>query len=319
MTLNQLFLFQIGPITISFSTLISFIVGVFIGLILTILIYLLFVISSLKSKKFFVKTENDDLKIEEVKELVLTTQKSYKDKELRGDTGRMTYCYHLSKDLAYAIAVRFYPKSKHPFLELSVNELTILTGYITNRVNELLNHRGIRMLRKLKVSTIVNISTKKKEVEESKAFQTSVVIGKNLSKAKYVFNLLNPINWGRKIIVDRVMNIVVDQICLAILSIVGEETYKIYSKKVFNKDVEIDTGSDEFIEQMSDTIKDAALEMDSSISVFKDNSYRLKRPIYFENKKKEDRLVSFDKDMALMKKSVEQVEVMNYEEKNSEN
>lgn len=118
------------------------------------------------------------------------------------------------------------------------------------------------MLRKLKVSTIVSISTKKKEVEESKAFQTTMVISQNLNKMKYVLNVLNPLNWGRKLIVDRIMNIVVDQICLVIISIVGEETYKIYSKKVFHKEVEIDTGSNEFIEEMTDKIKTAAMELD---------------------------------------------------------
>lgn len=307
MALNLMILFKIGPVTISFSTLISFIVGVFIGLILTVLIYLLVVVSSLKTKKFFVRTENDDLTTEEVKSMVLMTQKSYKDKELRGDLSRTSYCYQLSRDLAYGIAVRFYPNSKHPFLELSVNELTLLTGYITKRVNDLLNHKGIRMIRKLKVSTIVNLTTKKKEIEESKVFQTSVVIGKTLSKAKYVLNLLNPVNWGRKLIVDKLMNVLLDQICLVVLSIVGEETYKIYSKKVFDKDVEIDTGTDQFIEDMSNTIKDAAMEMDASMQFQRISSLEMKRPVYILEKQEYKSYVSFDSSLPLMHKNEEEI------------
>lgn len=274
-----MFLWQIGPIEFNFSTIISFLIGIVIGFILTLLIYALAVVSSLKTKNYFAKTDKDDLKAEEVKDMVLQTQKAYKDKELRGESSRMNYCYRLGKDLAYGIAVRFYPDSKHPFLELSINELTLLTGYITSRVNELLDHKGIRMLRKLKLSTIANISTKKKDIEESKAFQTSMVIGKSLNKAKYVLNFLNPLNWGRKLIVDKVMNVILDQICLVILAIVGEETYKIYSKKVFHQEQEIDTGSDAFIEEMSNSIKDAAREMDTNISVSEDQSKHFKKKI----------------------------------------
>lgn len=264
MGLEYYFLFQIGNIKIDFSTIISFLLGAVMGFIILLLVYALAVVSSIRTKNFITKTEKDDLTTQEVKDMVANTQKAYKDKTLRGEQSRVPYCYGLCKDLAYGIAVRFYPMSKHPFLELSINEITLLTGYITERVDEILNHRGIRMLRKLKVSTIVNISTKKKEVEESKAFQTTVAISQNLNKMKYVLNVLNPLNWGRKLIVDRIMNIVVDQICLVIISIVGEETYKIYSKKVFHKDVEIDTGTNEFIEEMTDKIKTAALELDGT-------------------------------------------------------
>ncbi len=263
----NLILFKLWIFEIDFSTIISFLIGVLMGFIILLLVYALAVVSSIKTKNFFAKTTNDDLTTAEVKTMVANTRLAYKDKTLRGELSRVPYCYNLCKDLAYGIAVRFYPKSNHPFLELSINELTMLTDYISSRVDEILNHRGIRMLRKLKISTIVNISTKKKEIEESKAFQTTMAISQNLSKVKYVLNVLNPLNWGRKLIVDRLLNIIVDQICLAVISIVGEETYKIYSKKVFNKEVEIDTGSNEFIEEMTNSIKDAAMEMDEALDL----------------------------------------------------
>ena len=62
------------------------------------------------------------------------------------------------------------------------------------------------------------------------------------------------------------MNIILNQICLVVIGIVGEETYKIYSKKVFKKEVEIDTGTEAFIEEMSESIKDAAKEIDSDMT-----------------------------------------------------
>ena len=297
-------LMKIGIFEIEFTTIISFLLGVCIGFILLLLVYALVVVSSLKSKNFIHKTETDDLTTSDVKEMVYQTQEAYKDKKLRGELSRMTYCTNLCKDLSYGIAVRYYPNSKHPFLELSLNELTILTGYITSRVDEVLNHRGIRMLRKLKVSTIVNISNKKKEIEESKAFQASLAIGKNLNKAKYVLSILNPINWGRKLIVDRVINIIVDKISLTIISIVGEETYKIYSKKVFNKDVEIDTGSDKFIEEMTDSITEAAKEFNNGYRE-KENDLHLKTNILicksnYEEYKSVDLTIPMKKSMEVM-------------------
>lgn len=275
-------LMKIGIITIDFATIISFLVGVLMGFIILLLVYALAVISSMKTKDFISKTDADDLTTIEVKDMVLQTQKAFKDKTLRGELSRISYCTNLSKDLAYGIAVRFYPDSKHPFLELSINELTLLTGYITSRVDEILNHRGIRKLRKLKISTIVNLSTKTKDIEESKAFQATKTISQNLNKAKYVLDLINPLKWGRKLIVDRIINLIVNQICLVIISIVGEETYKIYSKKVFHKDVEVDLGTEELLDVMEDSIKSAALEIDDKLTLTPElePQYKLLKHVY---------------------------------------
>lgn len=277
-------LFQIGIIKIDFTTVISFLIGVFMGFIILLLVYALLVVSSMKTKNFFAKTDQDDLTTEEIKDMVQNTQITYKDKNLRGELSRIPFCYKLCKDLAYGIAARYYPKSNHPLLELSINEITMLTGYITSRVDEILNHRGVRMLRKLKISTIVDISSKKKDIEESKAFQATMAISQNLNKFKYVLNIINPVNWGRKLVVDRILNIVIDQICLVTISIVAEETYKIYSKKVFNKDVEIDTGADKLIEEMSDTIKDAAMDIESDYPKIVKSNYTDSKTIKLKGK-----------------------------------
>ncbi|MDE6655420.1 MAG: hypothetical protein K2J85_00340 [Anaeroplasmataceae bacterium] len=279
--MNFIILMQIGIFNIEFSTIISFLLGAVMGFIILLLVYALAVISSIRTKNFIAKTDADDLTTQEVKDMVAQTQRAYKDKTLRKDISRISHCYSLSRDLAYGIAVRFYPTSNHPFLELSINELTLLTGYITSRVDEILNHRGIRMLRKLKISTIVNLSSKTKDIEESKAFQTTKTISQNLSKAKYVLDIINPIKWGRKLIVDRIINLIVDQICLVIISIVGEETYKIYSKKVFHKEIEIDAGTEDLIEEMSDSLKSAALELNGEAVPEKHlGKQRLKTRVY---------------------------------------
>lgn len=301
-------LFKLGIFNIDFGTIISFLVGAVMGFIILLLVYALAVISSLHTKNFISKTDKDDLTTQEVKDMVARTQKSYKDKTLRKDISRINHCFSLSKDLAYGIAVRFYPESNYPFLELSINEITLLTGYITSRVDEILNHRGIRMLRKLKISTIVNLSSKTKDIEESKAFQTTKTISQNLNKAKYVLDVINPLKWGRKLVVDRIINLIIDRICLVIISIVGEETYKIYSKKVFHKEVEVDTGTSDLLEEMSDSLKSAVLELEGSLPVMESvPSMRMKSKVYFNDTQKEV-LKTYIESYPLKKKvEVEQV------------
>lgn len=272
------------------------------GFIILLLVYALAVVSSLRTKNFIIKTQNDDLTTLEVKDMVCLTQTSYKDKFLRQDTSRINHCFKLSKDLAYAIALKFYPKSNHPFLELSVNEITMLTDYITSRVNDILNHRGIRMLRKLKISTIVDFSIKTKDIEESKAFQTTKSISQNLNKAKYVIDIINPLKWGRKLIIDKIINIIIDHICLVIIGIVGEETYKIYSKKVFNKDVDIDTGTTDLIEEMQDSLKSAANQLNDEDDIYIiNNRYRIKTNLYSYTSSKTS-MITYDFKYNLKKK-----------------
>ena len=307
----NIFALKIWIFEISFATVISFIVGVIMGFIILMLLYALLVVSSMRSKDFITKTEKDDLTTQEVKDMVKDAQKAYKDKSLRNDKSRFTHATDLSKELAYGIAARYYPNSTNPLLELSVNELTILMGYITERVDEILNRRAIRILRQTKLITIVNFSTKAKEIEQSDAFKNTVKVGKIASKIKNVLSIINPVNLGRKLIVDKIINLILDKICVVIISIVGEETYKIYSKKVFNKDVEIDTGTEQELEDLTLSIKEAALDIDEEVVNTQDNKKRLKSKIV-KFDKNEDNYSSFINDVPLKRK----VDVVN-EEKES--
>ena len=72
---------------------------------------------------------------------------------------------------------------------------------------------------------------------------------------------------------------ILDKICIVIISIVGEETYKIYSKKVFNKEVEIDTDTEKELEDLTASIKEAALDIDEEVVNTLDNKKRLKSKI----------------------------------------
>ena len=237
-----------------FGNILSFLIGILFGIVIICLVYAILVVASLGDKKFIIKTENDSLSEAKVKELIIDAKRFYKDKKLRGKTGRVTHCYKISKDLAYGIAASFYPNSKYPLLELTVDEVVALLGYIQTRVNEILDRRGLKILKRLKVSFITDLSQKTTTVINSKAFNVTKDVSKGLGVFKKVLNVINPVTWVRKAIIDNTMVIVLDKLCMVIITVVGEETYKIYSKKVLNEDVEIDSDVEELIDELKEEV-----------------------------------------------------------------
>ena len=250
-----MFLFKIWIFNINLETIMSFIIGIFFGIALLCLVYAVLVVASLGDKKFIVKTDDDSLTEQEVKDLILEAERCFKDKKLRGKNSRVNHCFKISKDLAYGIAARFYPNSKYPLLELTVDEVISLLGYIQVRIDDLLDRRGLRLLKKLKVSFIKDISTKTTSVLNSKAFNITKDVSKGVGIVKKVLNIVNPVNWVRKTIIDGSLTIILNKLCLVIIAVVGEETYKIYSKKVLDKEPEIESNIDEIINSIGSEIK----------------------------------------------------------------
>ncbi len=255
------FLFKLGIFNIDFTTILSFIIGIFLGAILICMIYALFVLASLRNKKFIIKTEEDNLTTTEVKDMIVTCQKSFKDKGLRQELSRVAHCKNLCTSLTYGIATRFYPKSKHPLLELSVDEVMMLTIYIENRIEEILNRKGIRLLKKIKVSTILDFTQKTNKVVDSKAFKITKEVNSTVNTVKKIINIVNPAWWFRKIVIDKTLNIITNKLCLVVIAIVGEETYKIYSKTVFNKEVDIQSNIEEILTSIDEDLIAASNEI----------------------------------------------------------
>ncbi len=255
-------LFQIWIFKIDFSTILSFLIGVLVGFVLLCLIYVIFVLSSLRDKKFLIKTKDDSLTTTEVKSMILTAQKTYKDKNLRGNKKRFSFATEIGKDLVYGIATRFYPKSKYPLLELSVDETIMLTVYIKERLEDILNRRGLRTLKRFKIADMVNIANKSNKVMNSEAFKVTKEVGVVATKIKNVLNVINPILLVRKYIIGSTLNIITDKLCVVALAVIGEETYKIYSKSVFKKEVEIDSNVDEILSSIDEDFKNATKSTD---------------------------------------------------------
>ena len=218
------------------------------------LIYALLVVMSLGDKKFLVKTEDDSLTADEVKDMVVEAQRAFKDKSLRGKQGKVGHCKNLCTDLVYGIATRFYPESKYPLFELSVEESILLVGYIQKRIDELLDKKVLSLFKRFKVSQIVSLTQKTSQVMDSKFYEIGMNINGATKVLRKAINAINPAWWFKKVVTDNVTNIILNKLCLVIIAVVGEETYKIYSKTIFNEEVSIETNVDLLMDSLNDDL-----------------------------------------------------------------
>ncbi len=252
--------FTIGPIEFDLGTLISFIIGVSFGFLLLLLIYLYAVLKSMNKSLKLRSVDEQDIDEEEIKMLIKDAQKQFKDKEEREAKGYPKYLLEIIRELSVDIAKKFYPKSKYPYLELTVDESLRLNHYVTDRLEELLSGRILRLTRGLTLTKIVEMNDTKSKIENNALVKTAKKY-KNVAKTTLaVINAVNPVWWFRKLTKEIAVNKVMIRIGMTLIAITGEETYKIYSKKVFDVEKTIDTGVDAIYEELNKDLKDAGEE-----------------------------------------------------------
>lgn len=268
-------LVKIWIFELNFSTVLSFIVGLFFGMVLLSLIYALIVVISIRDKKYRVEANPENLRQEQALEMIKNAQKSFNDRELRGKLTKGQYFRRLTTDLVYGIASSFYPDSKYPLLEITIDEAIELIGYVQYRLNNILGKKGIRLLKRFKISTIVDASLKTQSVMDNKAFQVAKDVTVTASRVKKVIDTLNPVKWVKRLVVDNAITIITHKLYLASLAIIGEEAYKIYSKSVLNHEETIDSGVDDLVDSIEDDLKEAVNEPKDKEEVikFKSKSY----------------------------------------------
>ena len=135
------------------------------------------------------------------------------------------------------IANEYYPNSKYPLYELTIEELILFSYYLSNRISEIFDKPLLAPFKKISVAQIFNILDTKKKIEETKAIKaikkTKITkIGSILMTAtKYA----NPVYWFKKLFVGTTINFATRKIALLIIDIVADETNKTYSKSIFDK------------------------------------------------------------------------------------
>lgn len=240
------------------SILISFLLGIFLGVVIAILVYLILVLSTMNKNKKVFKPQVENVDSNEIVKLIEDSKNQFKDELLRSDTPYITYAIDITKKMVYEIAHKFYPKSKRPLLEISIDEALMLFNYISKRLDELLDHKGLRFLKKFKISFIMGLYDVKENINENDLVKATkkYKLKNAFNAAKNALNLINPVYWIRKFVMSKAINVIIKKLCVVMISVAGEETYKIYSKSIYNEYNEIDTGVVELVDDLEKTVEE---------------------------------------------------------------
>jgi hypothetical protein len=226
---------------ISVAGLINFLLGIFSGFLLFTIVYIYFFIRGKNLDDALFKTSDTEVDEEELKQIVVSKQETFKKMKRKGESvGKLTFS--LSYELIEEIAKYYFPKSKYPMLELSVDEMLALNHYITERIDEILNQPILKNTRNIRVTKLVRMYEAKRSFDQNKVVKAAKnkVVKKSVKYTLGAINLMNPAYWFRKLVVNKSVGYIENKIALLIIGVVGEETIKVYSKKLFNKEIEMD-------------------------------------------------------------------------------
>ena len=215
------------------SLFLAFFTGVIVGIILTFLIYTIICLLSLRKKEKRIENYNNSVTEEEINQIIKNRQKEFlilRKKETTYQALKETIIL-----LVNEIATKYSIDSKHPIAELTLEELILLDKYILGKIEGLLSRKGLSLLKKLKLSTILNIIDTNTKIKNNKAIKASKKMHlSSIAKGSItLLNLLNPFHWFKKLLVSPTLNFLIKKVFLLSISIIGEETYNVYSKKVF--------------------------------------------------------------------------------------
>lgn len=262
-------------ITISFEVFIAFFFGIIAGVILLILLYAYSVLMSIKDNEKKIEKINN-ISDEEVITLIHDAKANYlvlrksPDKEVAAGALK-----DVISSIIYDIAKKCNPDSKRPLFELTIDEVILLSGYITTRVDQLLSHKGLGIFRrKLKISQILQILEIKQKVDNNAAVKATKKLGapKIINTIWMGINVLNPFFWVKKLVTSVSTNIIMKKIFLLTIDIVGQETYKIYSKSAI-------TLKDPEFEKALKELDDAAIEIELVDKEDKKNKKEVYEPL----------------------------------------
>ncbi len=232
----------------------NFLLGMLTGVVLLLLFIALMLVTGRRGKRKILQSKEKALDEKSVEEMIMAKQSELVDTVRYTDNAYFRVAFDLSIELVQEIATHYFPASKYPMYELSIEELLDLAGYITKRIDGLMDTRFLRHFKGYRISTIVNILNKKKALDNSKLMKLSrkYQISKLYSVGRTVVNVANPIFWFRKLAIKPSVTLVTKEVCKYIISIFGEETNKVYSKKLFESpddEVKLENAIDNMIEE----------------------------------------------------------------------
>ena len=230
------------PIELSLGTILNFVLGMVTGMILFSAIYVYFFVRGKNITIDQIKHPNVEVKEEDLKKLIIDKQKKYKRNRKLGTSSMTKLTFDMSYELIEEISKYFFPSSKYPMLELSVNEFITLNHYVTDRIDQMLNKPLLKNTKNVRVTKFVQMYDKKKSIERNKVIKSlkKYKIDKAAKYTSMAVNAVNPVYWFRKAVIKTSVDAMTKKISVVIIGIVGEETVKVYSKKLFDKELKLD-------------------------------------------------------------------------------
>lgn len=249
---------------INFATIFSFLLGILIGMILLFLIYVLTSLKKIEEKNIIVSQENLSIESKDIIEDIENAKKRFL--EMRKKENEITWnnIKTVNLDLIISIAQKFHPNSKQPLAELTFEELILLDRYIMDKLEEIIDKTGIKFLKKMKLSLALKFINIKNDVDNNVVVKTGkkMKIDKIVNIGFTVFNALNPVIWFRKLVINPGISKITTSICLYLISIIGQETYHVYSKQAF-----MDTYSDEEMNNLIRLINEENIKQNEEESI----------------------------------------------------
>ena len=220
---------------INLSSLLSLLIGIGCGIVLTCLIATLITITNIKKENIIIDSIKDDVPLEDIESDINKVKEAFKLKLKEDKEINFNYIVNINLQLIRQIASRYYPKSKEPLAELTFEELSLLCEYILKKLNKLMDIGPLKMMRNLKLSLVLKIINTKSKIDKNPIVKTAkkYKFGKITKAITTTLQFLNPVMWFRRLIYDPCVTLISKKIVLVIIETIGQETYHIYSKQAF--------------------------------------------------------------------------------------
>ena len=238
-------------IPFEFGSIIAYLSGIATGFILAGLIYVLLMLLSINKSKKIIEASVNNITEEDVRIMISQAKDNYKllktseAKEIKENAYKESVL-----TLVNNIASKCFPESKKPLQELSIDESLLLAKYVIQRIEEILDKKVVRIVKKLTVKQIVTLLTTKKKIDNNAIVKEA----KKVSKiAKIGLTIVNTITKPFKLIGTGTKNLILNKIMLVTFDIIGEETYKIYTKQAMKS---MSPEYQEFLKEVDEEIKE---------------------------------------------------------------
>lgn len=220
-------------------TLVTLLLGIVIGIIISASLYGILLLISLKKaeKKNPVSIMPTTISDNELLEMIKNIKKDFVELTVTfSPTDKIKVLGTTVMNTVKSIAGMYYPNSKYPLFELNVNELLILCHYISDRIDTVFDKKVLKPFKNMSISQVLKMLDYYKKVKENKAIKTIKKTGPVRKVLFTILNYANPVYWIRKIIVSGTINTALTKMCLIVIDIVSDETIKVYSKRIFDEE-----------------------------------------------------------------------------------